>query len=229
MALACLALGTAARAAETEVDLSGAANRSWVSDWGVGSFPTGRQTYNGVGFDIASDAQGARYASAIYGSTDPIVLNMDVKNAASASSLINTIWGQPGPASYLSITFTGSAGFTQTFDLVGGVDIRDFNNYAYTNTINGTTTKNAVSVDGDQHRLDQQFYALDSAFLSQDLVSVTMTDTGGDGFSRGALTGLTIETAAGAAPEPSTWALMVIGVGLAGASLRGRRRAAAIA
>lgn len=210
----------------TTIDLSSSANRSWTGDWGA-NFPTGGQTFNGTPFQIASDTNGARYASAIYGSANPIVIAMDVKNAVSANSLINTIWGQPGPNSYLSITFTGSAGAVQTFDLVGDSDIRDFNNYAYTNTINGTTTVNAIYVDGGQHRLDEQTYALSSLFQTQDLISVTMTDTGGDGFSRGALTGLTIESQApGGVPEPAAWSLMIVGFGLIGGVTRRRRLSA---
>jgi hypothetical protein len=211
----------------TTVDLSPYANDSWSGTWGVGSFPTGAQTFNGTPFTIASDTSGARYASAYLNSTSTITIATDIVRATNAYSLINTIWGQLGPYSYLSLTFNGSAGATQTFDLVGGDDIRDFNNYAYTNTINGTTTINAVTVDSGAHRLDEQLYTLDAAFLTQDLTSITMTDTGADGFSRGALTGLTIASAdapAGAVPEPASWAMMVGGFGVIGAVTRRRKR-----
>jgi hypothetical protein len=218
--------GTAQAANYTTIDLSSYANDSWAQTWGVSSFPTGSQTFNGTPFNIASDANGARYASAYLNSTNVITIATNIAQATNAFSLINTIWGQPGPNSYLSITFTGSAGATQTFNLVGDEDIRDFNNFAYTNTINGTTTVNAVTVDGGAHRLDEQAFALDSAFLTQNLTSITMTDTGADGFERGALTGLTIESAGGAAPvpEPAAWALMVGGFGLVGGAMRMRRK-----
>jgi hypothetical protein len=228
LALSTMAFGAASAATYATVDLSAYANRSWNGDWGVSSFPTGAQTLNGTPFAIASDANGARYVSAYQNTTNTISIATDIADAIDAYSLINTIWGQPGPTSYLSISFTGSAGFVQTFDLIGDSDIRDFNNFAFTNTINGSSTVQVVSTDDGQHRLDEQTYALDAAFLTQNLVSITMTDTGGDGFSRGALTGLTIGTEGGV-PEPMSWALMIVGFAGVGATLRRRRPARVLA
>lgn len=220
----------------TTVDLSAAANRSWVGDWGVSSFPKGTQTYNGTPFVIPGDGLGARYAS-VYGAFDSYApaqfsIATDIAHATTAYSLINTIWGQP-QRGLIYIEFDGADGMRETFNLLGGSDVRDFNNFAYTNTINNNdapsiTTANAVTVDSGQHRLDEQTFSLAPFFLTDNIVKVVITDYGSSGFSRAALTGLTFgsTSAPGTVPEPASWALMLAGFGAIGGVMR--RRATAV-
>ncbi len=59
-------------------------------------------------------------------------------------TLINTIGGQPGPTVYAWIEFWGDNGAYYRKDLVGNVDIRDYNLDGWTNSINGTTTINVL-------------------------------------------------------------------------------------
>ncbi len=226
-----------AAATFTTVDLSPAANRSWVGDWGVASFPTGAQTYNGTPFVIPGDALGARYAS-VYGTvpgsaSGTFSIAVNIAHATTAYSLINTIWGQ-AQRGLIYIKFVGADGSSEQFNLLGGSDVRDFNNFAYTNTINDAdapaiTTANAVTVDSGQHRLDEQTFSLAPQFLTDNIVSVVVTDNGADGFSRAALSGLTFGSADGTVPEPASWVLMLGGFGVVGATLRRRQGATRVA
>jgi hypothetical protein len=70
------------------------------------------------------------------------------------------------------ITFTGSNGATATQPLVGGVNVRDYNNDGGQNTINNTSTIQAWT-NGEGQRLDRQEYILPAAFARQVLTSVT--------------------------------------------------------
>lgn len=222
----------------TTVDLSAAANRSWVSDWGVPSFPQGAQMDNGTPFVIPGDASGARYAS-VYGTvagsaSGTFSIATDIAHATTAYSLINTIWGQ-AQRGLIYIKFVGADGSSQQFNLLGGSDVRDFNNFIYTNTINNNdapsiTATNALTVDNGQHRLDEQTFQLDPLFLTNNIVKVVVTDNGADGFSRAALSGLTFGSASvgGTVPEPASWALMLAGFGAIGGVMRRRTTAAGV-
>ena len=107
------------------------------------------------------------------------------------------MWGFGGPQAYLFIAFNGSNGATVTQPLVGNVNVRDYNNDGNTNTIDNTTTRQ-VWDNGLGQRLDRQEYVLPAAFASQELTSVTITDTGSEGEgingSRAVLAALTVST-----------------------------------
>ena len=122
-----------------------------------------------------------------------VTIPVGVSGVTSAFTLMNTMWGQPGPNASAFVTFTGSNGATVTQPLVGGVNIRDHNNDGYQNTINNTSTVQAWT-NGEGQRLDRQEYILSAAFASQVLTSVTITDAGDENFSRVAFAGLTVST-----------------------------------
>jgi hypothetical protein len=107
---------------------------------------------------------------------------------------MNTIWSQPGPASYLSLTFNGSGGATYTQALIGGVNVRDYNNDGGQNTINNTTTINVWNNGSLGQRLDRQEYILPPDFANQELTSVTITDSGNENTQRAIFAGLTVST-----------------------------------
>jgi hypothetical protein len=108
-------------------------------------------------------------------------------------TLINTLWGRPGPESYAYIEFIGSDGAYYRKDLVGNDDIRDVRPNIYTtNVINETTTIN-VWTDG-YYRLDKQQYILPIAFHTQNLDTIRLVDNGADGWQRVFLAGVTVKT-----------------------------------
>jgi hypothetical protein len=93
-----------------------------------------------------------------------------------------------------------ASGLTLTGNLVGG----------------GTVTQAITLISGDFNT-----YLVDSTF--QNLLSVTFDATGPD--NRSAYDNIHVNQAAGAVPEPASWAMMVGGFGLAGATMRRRKMA----
>lgn len=188
-----------------------------------GTLPIGNQTFGGVPFDMGGGPNlsdpWAYYAHLDAGSGPGTVVEAFDINAFGVTNvytLMSTFWGQPGPNSYISVTFNGSAGATATFNLVGNVDIRDYNfNPTWTTTINGTTTTEVFN-NGSGQRVDRQQFALPAAFASQTLTQMIITDTGQPNFQRMFMTGLTVEVV----PAPAGLALL--GMGLAAAARRRR-------
>jgi hypothetical protein len=94
-------------------------------------------------------------------------------------TIMNTFYGQGGLAN-ATVTFTGTNGSSASFPLIGNVDIRDYNNWVFTNGINGTSTQTWWSntpspVDFDQsHRLDVQRFDLSAAFAGETLTGISI-------------------------------------------------------
>jgi energy-converting hydrogenase Eha subunit E len=124
------------------------------------------------------------------------------------------------------VQFLGSAGANQTFTLVGNTDIRDFNNWVWTNSINGTTAQtwwtsnqNPSSLD-QTHRWDAQVFSLNAAFSTQILTDIVITaGAAGPNYSQPMLAALNVEVSA--VPEPSAALLFLAGMG--GLALARRR------
>lgn len=222
------AFATAAMADNVEVDLSGIANGSWCnvgggSLFGCSAMPTGQQTFNGEGFNIANGPTGNAWFSSVAANNGSgvasVTIQVNVANAQSVQTLMNTLWGQGG-TSYDTISFTGSLG-TITDSLSGNNTLRDYNNWVWTNSIASPTT--TAWTDTTQ-RLDEQTFSL-GADSGETLTSITITDSGNNDFSRLFLAGMTIDPSdPAAAPEPGYLAL--VGGGLLGAGLLFRRKRA---
>lgn len=177
------------------------------------TFPTGDNTNLGVKFAIGGDADPAtNFAWGAYEAVTggPATLTVDVNQfgVTKGYSLINTLWGQGGPTSYASITFTATNGLTYTKNLIGNEDIRDYNQFVWTNSINGTSTQEWWS-NGLGQRLDMQEYILPDAFASETLLTISITDTGAADFQRAFVAGLTVFV-----PAPSTACAVLAGLGL---------------
>lgn len=159
------------------------------------TFPTGNQTLGGVPFSIPS-GQNNYWSAYVQGGANPITLTIPVglANVDQIHTLINTYWGQAGPNSYASLTFTYSDGSSFSMALIGNVDIRDYNNYIWTNSINGTTTINVFD-NGKGQRLDKQQITVPASMVSKTLQTITVSDTGGTNFQRVFLSGLTVHQA----------------------------------
>jgi hypothetical protein len=199
IALTCAAI---VRAGEIPIDITGL-NEPWTYSGPGGAYilngstyPTGSQNFGGVPFAIPTSLSNywnggaaANFGSGIASLTIPV----GVHGVTSVFTLLNTMWGQPGPHAYVYITFTGSNGATVTAPLVGGVNVRDYNNDGYQNTINNTSTTQAWT-NGLGQRLDRQEYILPAAFAGQVLTGVTITDAGDEDYSRVAFAGLTVST-----------------------------------
>jgi hypothetical protein len=69
-----------------------------------------------------------------------MIIDLAVPKATAVQILINTGWGQSGIPNAL-VTVHSSGGAKKTLKLVGNKTIRDFNNWIFTNSINGKDTQ----------------------------------------------------------------------------------------
>jgi uncharacterized protein (TIGR03382 family) len=188
-----------------------------------GNLPIGNQTFAGVPFDMGGGPSlsdpWAYYAHVDAGGNVGAVsetFDINVFGVTDVYTLMSTFWGAAGPNSFVSVTFNGSDGAVATFNLVGNVDLRDYNfNPTYTTVINGTTTIEVFNNGQGQH-VDRQQFTLPAAFASQTLTTMVLTDTGQPNFQRVFMTGLTVEYI----PAPAGLALL--GMSLAAAARRRR-------
>jgi hypothetical protein len=195
---------------------------------------------NGLGasFDITSDLDGNNFEqlSGTNGqlfSPGSFTVNVGVAGVTDAYTLMNAYAPTTG-GTETTVEFIGSAGADQTFTLVNGVDVRDYFQGSFANTINGTTTQQAFSVFGagavggasgviGTFVLDEQHFALNSAFATQTLERIVYTYTGAEGTP--ILAGVSVATSA--VPEPSSVALMGLGAAIVMGTAWRRRRARA--
>ena len=186
-----------ARAGVISIDISGLTNAPWAFQLlNPSTFPIGNINLSGVPFSIPTGPDNY-WSGAVATDTGPgigtLTIPIGVAGVTSAFTLINTTCGQPGPLAYLSITFNGSNGATATQKLVGGVNVRDYNNDGCVDTVNNTSTVQ-IWTNGLGQRLDRQEYILPAAFASQTLTSVTITDAGNENFQRAIFSALTVST-----------------------------------
>jgi hypothetical protein len=202
-------LAQAAKSPTTTIDISAIANATWCSEEFINcaTYPFGAQTYDGIPYVIPGNAQGtvnnfwsAAIAAGGGSGTVSVTVPINVAKVKTVYTLIDTLWGST-QSGLLTITFTGSAGATWTFDPIGNVNVRDYNNGSFTDSIvcqlpggvGKSTTINAW-VNGQGQRLDEQVYELPAAFKTQTLVSMTITDSGNSGVQRSFLAAVTVST-----------------------------------
>ena len=108
-----------------------------------------------------------------------IEVKLKATSPSTVYTLMNTFYGQDAIPN-ATVTFSGTNKTKISFQLVGNTDIRDYNNWTWTNTINGTTTQewwtnNPNPQQNDQsHRLDVQAFDLSEAFAGQTLTKITI-------------------------------------------------------
>jgi len=185
----------------TQLDLNG--NWQMSASGNIAGFPLSNQTYlGGVPFtqnnEFGQVWNGAYLSNGVTqsgSSIQTLTINTNVSDARGFYSVINTWWGQPGPTSYASLTFNFSDSSTFTKNLVGNVDIRDFNyqTITYTNQINNTTTRNVYLNSGSSYALDRQWFDF-GAYSGKTLTSVVFTDSGDWGFQRYLVSGATVQS-----------------------------------
>ena len=124
-------------------------------------------------FNISADTNGNSVAE-ITTLTGPLTVNLGLASVTHVYTMIQGWWPTVG-FQIATVTFNGSAGAVQSFNLVDGTDVRDVYNNTYADTINGTTTQNVWMSADSYQRLDEQVFTLSSAFLTQTLTSMTIT------------------------------------------------------
>jgi hypothetical protein len=224
----------------------------------INAFPTGMFTPSnsfGVSFDITSSGTSCGiaglpgagacnyYDGFNFTAGKTLTVPVGVSGVTDVYTLMNAYWGSSDTGQVASVEFFGSGGATETFDLYGGSNIRDFylSNPATNKTINGTTTQNAfMCIDpstclgagatgnvttGDQgnYGIDEQQFVLNSSFAGQTLVDFVITDDCGC-ISPILLGATAVSAPSSTVPEPATLGLMSLGLGLAGLTYARRRR-----
>ena len=177
------------------------------------------------------------------GAGNSLTINVSIPNVTNFYTLMNAYTPAAGQT-LATIEFIGSAGATQTFDLVGGSDIRDFYQGFFTNSLSNTTpgvtaenaftcvaptncqgaggTGNVSNGDSGTYVIDEQSFSLNSAFATQTLTKIVLTDTynGSDPILLGMTAGSFTSTPV---PEPTSLALFATAlVGWRAATKRAR-------
>jgi hypothetical protein len=179
----------------TPIPLGSAANGSYAAI--DPAFPTGNVTLGGVPFVIPAKGNNVVWNNYPAGPKTGIIVKdfpVRVAGVTQVHTLINTAYGQAGPNSYLSLEFIGSGGADFKVPLIGNVNIRDFNDWVWTNYINNTSTVNVFNNPSHTHRIDMQNITLPAAFANQTLTDIKMIDAGAYLFQRAILYGITVDT-----------------------------------
>jgi hypothetical protein len=165
------------------------------------NYPARNPVLGGVPFRIEPSGNNIWAANSASG-TNPRILEVPVNliGVREVHTLINTDWGQPGPASSLRVEFVPDVGPVYAVDLLGNVDIRDWNPNTFTNAINGTTTTE-VFLTGVS-RLDKQRFTLPASFATAELRRIRIIDNGATGVQRAFVSGVTVITDP---PAPRIW------------------------
>jgi hypothetical protein len=123
-----------------------------------------------------------------------------------------------------SLAYAGGTGVSVELKIAGIADNRGPYTVLFNGTSIGQLNSNTANNAFQEVRLFN--FAVASGLLQANN-TVTFTTDGGDGYSVDyvALLG----TVGGAVPEPATWGMMMVGFGIAGASLRRRRQQATAA
>ncbi|MBS0378110.1 MAG: PEP-CTERM sorting domain-containing protein [Proteobacteria bacterium] len=186
------------------------------------------------GADVAISPSGTNYA---YPGSATIQLGaIALTSSATVNTLMSNFFGTANAVEAV-VTFTNSKGATASFSLVGDQTIRDYNNYIYTNALQGFNSNAALgSVTAQEwwndqaqlgndslQRLDVQSFVLPASWAGTDLVSMTVSNPQSGDWD--VLSGVQVVDAGGggaSVPEPATLALF--GLGVLGLGLTRRRQ-----
>ncbi|MBR0720704.1 PEP-CTERM sorting domain-containing protein [Bradyrhizobium manausense] len=233
LAVSLLALTTfqvsQARASQVQIDLSSQVNADLVTYSGGTNYPAGGTslTIGAATFSLAS-YPGGNHLGAVQTlgqdnlPTSFVFGGLNITGVQTIYSLVNSAFGANG-ATTGQFIFTGSGG-TFTFNLTEGVNIRDHFNDGFINTATNLYGS-AYYGASNQDRLDaQQFNVSGIGTLTK--VEFDYVGNGVWGNGEPFLAALTTDTV-GAVPEPSTWAMLLLGFcSLGFLAHRGRRRMA---
>jgi hypothetical protein len=204
-----LGLVVSAQASEVSVGISGAINSDVAGYSGGGNYPQGGTSLaiNGVNFNLASYSSTTDLGSVLLsGGTTSVTFNVDIANVQTVYTLINSGFGVFGGLAG-TITFSGSGG-SDAFDLTEGTNIRDHYCCGGYNEV-ATNLFGTASFANDADRLDAQSFAISNLGT---LTSIVLTESNNGSFGEPFLTAITADTEVAAVPEPSTWAMMILGL-----------------
>jgi hypothetical protein len=190
LALGALFLPAVARAQGNYIFVTDFPKNGNIQSNLIAQFPTGLWVATNsfaTPFDVVTNAAGENF----YAANTTLSNNISIPAVSNVYTLINAY--APGGGAVATIEFKGDQGADQTFTLNGGVNIRDFYQGSFVNTLNNTTTENAFEAFDVQgggatgnvntgltgnYVIDEQSFSLDAAFLTQHLTEIILSGTG---------------------------------------------------
>jgi hypothetical protein len=144
----------------------------------LGSMPSGNVTFNSTPFYISSWTNSNNSWNAYFeAGNNPrsLVINVTSQTITELNFLANTFWGISGPNSYASVELWNDTQMVFQKNFIGNIDIRDYIQNTYTNSINNTTSVNAWN--NGVKRIDNQKITLPNPLLINKII---VRDTGLD-------------------------------------------------
>ena len=218
----------------TEVDLSTFVNANLDTYTNGNLYPAngGQLTVGGVAFNLAPFTGGGTGIVQLGGDNNPgdiaappylpsVIIPVNQAGVTTVYTLINSVFGsQTNPLTVIgTLTFQGSTG-SYTYNLTEGDNVRDHYEGTFVNSAPGLAASYYFG-DGSV-RLDEQAIALPTGLGILESITFAANDQyygNGEPF----LAGITTSTVS-AVPEPSTWAMMILG--FAGVGFMALRRKA---
>jgi hypothetical protein len=226
-ALAAVSIAFSGPVSAAAIDLSAEVNANLNTYFNGFVYPPngGPITIGGINFNLnALPGGGTGVIQTDASSTTPFNIPIGQFGVTTVYTISNSAFGTAGFTAG-QLTFHGSGGDTFTYILLEGDNIRD----------HATTGFNIIAPNifathdfGSGDRLDVQQILLPAVFASETLTSVDFAYVGDTvpGHGEAFLAALTTSTVCGV-PEPSTWAMMLIGfAGLGFAAHRRSRKSA---
>lgn len=187
-----------------------------------GSFEQGSYVPSSPAFNTLGTGSGAITGwDVTSGSVDWV--NQGYWDAQDGDFSVDLAGGVPGSIAQTFATVAGTL-YTVTYWVSGNPDGGDFHKDFVVAAINGSQVLASSSNHGDKapgHR-DMQYYENTFQFTAQGASTTLSFASGSDEGAYGAV--LDNVTVTSAVPEPTTWAMMLVGFGVVGASMRRRAK-----
>ena len=177
-------------------------------DWGRDvNYPTGSPVVlGGIPFNIPSNPNQNTWDSVVGAESGPKTITIPVNraNVREVHTLFNCCWGSPDPI-LTTLDFYWSGGTVDHNVLTAGVDIRDWQNAGWIDTISPPTVQ-VYSGTGTPEpylatRVDKQIFTFSqSSYAGKTLEKIVVTDNGETGVYRAFLYGLTVGISPNAGP-----------------------------
>jgi len=232
-----LAGANPAIASQTQIDLSSYTNGT------ASSYSLAYSSYlpaagsslavNGINFTFSSyngaTGPGSMGIFATY-SSPSVTISTDISDATALYTIVNSFYGE-APNTVGAIVINDSGGDSYTFNYTEGTNIRDYYYNIYNDSVTnvyGTAYFNGTGYQTSD-RLDVQQILLPAAFAHSTITSITFEGVDSYGNPNGDPF-LAAVTAVSGVPEPSTWAMLLLGfAGVGFAGYRASRKSAALA
>jgi len=168
--------------------------------------PVGNVTLGGVPFLISPIApQGNNIWSAA--TAEPgigeatLTVPVNLPNVSEVHLLMNTFWGQPSVLAHINLVFDSG---TYSQNLLGNSDIRDYQNWVFTNLVNGITSvpvfSGSSTYDHVAGRIDKMVIAVPAQYQGANLMEVQAVDDGAVDVQRLLVMGLTVRVGSASLP-----------------------------